>query len=305
MFQTVLRPPTNLMASARRGSGTLNRAIKVASGYLLLPQPGPLLIVLAATAGFVVIASGGNVSDRALIRILLAMLGAQLVIGTVNELADEELDRRTKSRKPIPAGLVSRRGASVVGAIGVLLMVAFSVSFGALSLLICAAGTAIGVTYSLWFKRTRFAWLPYLLALPLLPIWVWTALDHNVTRLLLLYPLGAPAIVSIYLSQSLPDIAGDREGDVRNLPVLLGERRTLLISWGAMLLTTALVRLASSSITVRSGALELTSILAIGFVAVDAVLYMYNPRYGIAACFTCMAVAGAGLGLGWVVAVAS
>jgi 4-hydroxybenzoate polyprenyltransferase len=279
--------------------------MKVASGYFLLPHPGPILIVLAATAGFGLIASDGDIGGGTLSRILLAMLGAQLAIGAVNQLVDEELDRRTKSRKPIPAGLVTRRGAAPVGLIGALLMLTFSVSFGPRSLLFCAAGTAIGVAYSLWFKRTRFAWLPYLLALPLLPIWVWTALDHNVTRLLLLYPLGAPAILSIYLSQSLPDIAGDREGDVRNLPVLLGERRTLLACWSAMLVTTALFLLASYSVAVRTGVSWIAATLAIGLVAFNAALYAYNPRYGIAACFPCMAVAGAGLGLGWVVGVTS
>ncbi len=293
------------MASARRGSGTRNRALKVASGYVLLPHPGPILIVLAATAGFALIASSGHITGGALVRILLAMLGAQLAIGAVNELVDEELDRRTKSRKPIPAGLVSRRGASLVGLLGALLMLIFSVSFGLGSLLLCAAGTAIGVAYSLWFKRTRFAWLPYLLALPLLPIWVWTTLDHDVTRLLLLYPLGAPAIVSIYLSQSLPDVAGDRTGNIRNLPVLLGERRTLLACWGAMLVTTALFLLASFGATVRTGTSWSAAILAIGLVAADAALYAYKPRYGIATCFACMAIAGAGLGFGWVVAVTS
>jgi 4-hydroxybenzoate polyprenyltransferase len=280
----------------------VSRNLKVAIGYLLLPHPGPILIVLAATAGFALIASRGEIGSGDLVRILTAMLGAQLVIGAVNELVDEELDRRTKPRKPIAAGLVTQRGARIVGAIGALLMTIFSVSFGARSLVICAAGTGIGVAYSLWFKRTRFAWLPYLLALPLLPIWIWTALGHSATHLLLLYPLGAPAIVSIYLSQSLPDIAGDREGHIRNLPVLLGERYSLVTCWAAMLITTMLVRFASIAVTRRTGTIELTSLLVIGLVAFNVALYLYNPRYGIVACFPCMALAGAGLGLSWVIA---
>jgi 4-hydroxybenzoate polyprenyltransferase len=184
-------------------------------------------------------------------------------------------------------------------------MVGLSASFGWLSLLLCTTGTTIGVAYSLWFKRTRLAWLPYLLALPLLPIWVWIAFDRNPGRMLLLYPLGIPAIFSIYLSQSLPDIAADRLGGVRNLPVLLGERRTLLICWGAMLGAAAVLALVSVRLAARPVAAWGAACLAAGLVACDVFLYTRNRRQGISACFPCMAVAGAGLGVGWVLSITS
>ena len=41
-------------------------------------------------------------------------------------------------------------------------------SFGALSFSILLIGAGTGIAYSLWFKRSPFAWLPYLIALPLL-----------------------------------------------------------------------------------------------------------------------------------------
>jgi len=40
------------------------------------------------------------------------------------------------------------------------------------------AGMACGLAYDLGLKRTRFSVVPYLIALPLLPLWVWTALGR-------------------------------------------------------------------------------------------------------------------------------
>ena len=47
--------------------------------------------------------------------------------------------------------------------------------------------------------------MPYLLALPLLPIWVFTALGQADLRLSFLYPLGALAAIGIHFAQALPD----------------------------------------------------------------------------------------------------
>ena len=130
----------------------------------------PVLVVMAATAAFALIAAGGWPGIGAMLRLLGAMLGAQLAIGAVNELADAELDAVAKPDKPIPAGLVSRRGAGIVTGCGVSMMATLSITFGIASFLLCAVGTLTGIVYSLWLKRTIWSWVPYLVALPLLPI---------------------------------------------------------------------------------------------------------------------------------------
>src|SRR5688500_16567299 len=159
-------------------------------GLALLPHPGPIAVVLAATAGFALLAPGPAPSPRDWVLLLGAMLGGQLAIGAVNELVDAPDDAVAKPWNPIPAGLVGVRAAVSLAAVGLLAMVAGSAAFGPSSLLLCAVGTGAGLAYDLWLKRSTLSWLPYLVALPLIPTWVWVALDAFDPALLALYPLG-------------------------------------------------------------------------------------------------------------------
>src|SRR5688500_6395010 len=141
------------------GSPTRRQIVR---GYLVLPHAVPVLVVMAATAIFALIAAGGWPGVGPMGRLLGAMLGAQLAIGAGNELVDVDLDRLSKPDKPVAAGLVSRRGAGMVVVAGVVLLITLSLSFGFASLLLCALGTGTGIAYSLWFKRTIWSWIPYL-----------------------------------------------------------------------------------------------------------------------------------------------
>lgn len=286
------------MTAARRPSPA-----EVVRGYLLLPHAVPVIVVLAATAAFALIAAGGWPGAGPMARLLGAMLGGQVAVGAVNELVDVELDRAGKSHKPIPAGLVSARGAKAVAVVGLIAMVALSVTFGLASLLLCALGTGCGIAYSLWFKRTIWAWVPYLIALPLLPIWVWTALDTVDPALLGVYPLGAGAVVAVQLAQSLPDVAGDRAAGVRTLAVALGEQRARLTCWGAMALVAVLAALLAPLLTSRPGVVAIASVVALALVGIDVLLWRRDPHAGTQAAFPCVAVATVVLGATWVAAI--
>jgi 4-hydroxybenzoate polyprenyltransferase len=164
-------------------------------------------------------------------------------------------------------------------------------------------GTAVGVAYSLWFKRTLLAWLPYLVALPLLPIWVFTSIAGFDARLLMLYPLGVFAVVGVHLSQSLPDVAADRAAGISNLTSVLGETRVFLLCAGSMVLS-ALLSIVASTVWADSLALVVTAAgLAIALIAANAGLYVRRPRAGVMACFPCVAAGTAILAAGWVLAV--
>jgi 4-hydroxybenzoate polyprenyltransferase len=276
---------------------------RVLRGYLLLPHAVPVIVVIAATAAFALIASGGWPGAGPMARLLGAMLGGQVAIGAINELVDVELDRAGKPHKPIAAGIVTERGARTVTVVGLGAMAALSATFGVASLLLCALGTGCGIAYSLWFKRTIWAWVPYLIALPLLPIWVWTALDSVDPALLGVYPLGAGAVIAVQLAQSLPDIAGDRAAGVRTLAVALGARRARLACWGAMALTAAGAALLALWLTDRPGIVLAASAVALALVAFDAVLWRRDPHLGVQAAFPCVASATVLLGLAWVAAI--
>jgi 4-hydroxybenzoate polyprenyltransferase len=278
---------------------------RVIHAYLVLPHAVPVLVVMAATAAFGLIAAGGWPGTGAMFRLLGAMLGAQLAIGAVNELADAELDAVAKPDKPIPAGLVSRRGAGIMAGCGASIMASLSLTFGFASFLLCALGTLIGIAYSVWFKRTIWSWVPYLVALPLLPIWVWTALDTVPRGLWAIYPIGAAAVIAVQIAQSLPDVTVDRETDVRTLAASLGPDRACLACWAALVLAATLAALLSPWLTNQPALVVVAALLAVVLVGLDAIIWTRNHQAGVMAAFPCVAVAAAILGIGWAAALIS
>lgn len=273
-------------------------------GYLVLPHAVPIIVVMTATAAFAVVAAGGWLGGWRLFWLLGAMFGAQLVIGVVNELVDADLDAVAKPNKPIPAGLVSHRGARTMAICGLILMATFSLRFGIESFALCALGTAVGVAYSLWFKRTIWSWIPYLVALPLLPIWVWTALSTVDRGLFAIYPIGAVAIVAVQIAQSLPDINADRGSNVRTLAVALGSSRARNTCWGATLLAALLAAGLASGLTDHPWRVWLAALVTGGLVGVNAFIWRRDANSGALACFPCIAVGVIALGIGWAAALA-
>ena len=260
------------------------------------------MVVLGATAAFALIAADGWPGLDAMARVLGAMLGGQLAIGAVNELVDADLDAVAKPNKPIPAGLVSRRGARVMAFGGLALMTVLGFTFGADSFLLLTLGTGSGIAYSLWFKRTIWSWVPYLVALPLLPIWVWSALREVEGGMFAIYPIGAAAVVAVQIAQSLPDVEVDRASEVHTLAVALGSRNARLACWGAMLLAAALASAFAPLLTDHPARVWLSTGVATVLVGVNIAIWLRSPRQGILACFPCIAIAAVALGIGWTAA---
>lgn len=273
-------------------------------GYVLLPHVVPIAFVLATTAALTILATDGSPSPSILVPVLLAMLGGQIAIGAINEVVDAEIDARVKPFKPIPAGLVSRRGALTMAGLGLGAMMWFGAQLGWDSLALCAIGTGVGIAYSLWFKRTVLAWLPYLIALPLLPIWVFVAIGSFEARLLMLYPLGAFAVIAVHLAQSLPDVAADRAAGIRNLTAVLGERRAFVLCWGAVVASAVVAAVAATALGDSVGIPGAAGVVVATLCLSDVVLYRFRSRTGVMACFPCVGASVAILGLGWVFAVA-
>jgi 4-hydroxybenzoate polyprenyltransferase len=271
--------------------------------YATLPHFTPLATVVAATGMLAWIVGGSSLTGSQLGRLVLAMLGGQLVVGIANELVDSETDRLTKPSKPIPAGLVSRRGAVFFGAVGLALMLSAGSSFGALSFLLLFIGTGAGVAYSLWFKRSTFAWLPYLIALPLLPIWVAISLDRFEPALLLLYPLGAFAVLGVQLAQSIPDIEADRASGIDSLTTRLGETRSLWLCWASLLGSLALAIAGMEIHEDWRSPMELAGLAVLALIGLNIALYCWNRRIGVMAAFPCAAASTALLGLAWLASI--
>ncbi len=291
----VVRPSQLLAVSGQR---SLRRLVR---GYLLLPHLAAVLVVELATAAFAVIAWGGVPPAHLLGPLLLAMLGGQLAIGATNELVDLPFDAVGKPWKPLPHGDVPIRGAQAMVVGGLIMLVAFGERFGILALALLTAGTALGIAYDLWFKRTAWSWLPYLLALPLLPIWVFASLGKSEPRLLLLFPLGALATVGVHLAQALPDVAIDRAAGLPTATTQLGQRLTFVVAWLTTLTAPVLAWLAAWWLGVEQPffAIELAAGLTILLLTGNVILVAVNRRVGIAACFPLVALATLGCGLAW------
>jgi 4-hydroxybenzoate polyprenyltransferase len=275
-------------------------------GYLLLPHLVPVIVVELATAAFAVVAWAGVPPLRLFGPLLLAMLGGQLAIGATNELVDLPRDAIAKPEKPLVSGAVSLRGARLVVVAGLAMMTEFGLLFGAVPFALLALGTGLGLAYDLWLKRTHWSWLPYLLALPLLPIWVFAALGRPEPQLLLLYPLGALATIGVHFSQALPDVAADRIAGLQTATSRLGTERVFAAAWIATLSAPLLAWIAARAtrpddgLTVVAFAAGLTVLLLL----LSLMLLRVSRRLGIAACFPLVALSTLTNALAWTITVA-
>jgi 4-hydroxybenzoate polyprenyltransferase len=284
-------------------AGSWRRKVR---GYLLLPHLAAVLVVEVATAAFAIIAWGGVPPARVLLPLLLAMVGGQFLIGATNELVDLPSDTRDKPWKPLPSGAVSVRGARAMAVAGLGLMVVFGLPLGLPAFALLALGTGFGLAYNFWLKRTRWSWLPYTLALPLLPIWVFVAVGRPEPRLLLLYPLGALATVGVHFAQALPDTAIDQKAGLRTPTSRLGTVWTFIVAWIAAFSAPLLawIALVVSSDASARGAIAIAAGVTLLFLATNLTLLARNVRIAIAACFPLVALSAVVSGLAWTVTIA-
>jgi 4-hydroxybenzoate polyprenyltransferase len=276
-----------------------------ARGYFLLPHIVPVVVVELATAAFAVIAWGGIPPARLFGLLLLGMLGGQLAIGATNELVDLPFDAVGKPTKPLPSGDVSIRGAEVMAIGGLVIMIVCGLRLGLPAFALLALGTGLGVAYNFWFKRTIWSWLPYLLALPLLPIWVFTAMGKPEPRLLFLYPLGALAAVGVHLAQALPDVAIDREAGLQTVTSRSSEMRIFVFAWLATLSAPVLGWFAAQWLGANQQLvpIAIASGLVVLLLAINVILISADRRRGAIACFPLVATATLGTGLAWTLVV--
>ncbi len=207
-------------------------------------HPFPTLLNVAATAGLAAIAAGGLPAASELARLMAAMFCVQAAIGASNDYCDRELDAQTKPYKPIVRGLVAPRTALLLSAVFILAAGALVATMGPWAVAVGALGLAAGLAYNVRLKRTVFSPLPFMIALPALPIWVWVSLDRFTDELWWLLPFAPLAALAVHLSNTAPDIEADSRAGVRGLAHVLGVRRSLFVAWGsfasALLLAAAL-----------------------------------------------------------------
>ena len=196
-------------------------------GWLAAAHPFPLTLVLALTALVGVASADGEPDAQKLALLLVAMALSQLAIGWSNDYLDRETDATHQPWKPIPSGLVDAKAMPL--AIGIVLAgsLATGVLLGPVPLLLLIAGTACGLAYNLGLKDTSLSALPFVVALGLLPAFVWASLDVYVAEFLLLYAIGVPLALAAHVANTVPDIETDMAAGRRGLATVLGRGRSL------------------------------------------------------------------------------
>lgn len=209
--------------------------MSLALDLVRLTRPFNVVLFLAATAlGGVLAAGGAAFEGEALGRLLLAMLSATLVGAgsmVVNDLYDVEIDRINRPDRPLASGRVSRRtawgfygGLSLAGAalgawvsplhgliatVSVGFLWAYSVGLKGTVLL---GNVAVGATIALGVLFGGLAAGP-----ANGPLWAGVF-------------LGGVIVFVREIAKDVEDLAGDRAGGARTLPVVWGERRTLALA---------------------------------------------------------------------------
>ena len=214
---------------------TLQRA--VLGLRVIHPLPSALNTALVIALAIV---AGASLLEAGLLG--LAMLGFQASIGALNDVVDADRDRLAKLTKPIPAGVIDRRGATIVSMAGAAVGLVISAGFGLPVLILGAAGYGCGLAYDLVMRRRGQGWICFAGAFPLLLAWTWMAAAGSLPPgWPLLLPLAALAGPTIHLANSLVDMGADEQAGVTSLATSLGEDRAPLV---LTILTTVIYALA-------------------------------------------------------------
>ncbi len=291
-------------AVAAPRTASLFRGAPATLRVLRIVHPFPTLLNVAATAALACVAVRGVPDAGTLAAMLLVMLCAQSAIGVTNDLFDRELDARTKPWKPIAAGLVSPAAALVIAGGLVVVASALAWTLGRGSFGLALLGTASGLAYDARLKRTVFSAVPYIVAIPVLPLWVWMTLGAWHAALLWLLPLGAFIGLALHLANTLPDLDADAEAGVSGLAHRLGARRSMFAAWtsfgAALALSAAIAPLVAYDLLVYGATTSFAALCLGGSVG----LYMWRPdRSALQFGFGALGVGAAVAAAGWLAAV--
>ena len=200
------------------------------SGVVRLVHPFPSALNSALVFAVALVA-GAEASRASLLA--LGMLGLQFCIGAVNDLFDEALDAQSKPFKPIPAGHVSRRMATLVAVAtggGGFILAQLATGVDLLVAAMYALMLGAGLVYDAWLKPTRFAWVCFSVAFPILPVYAWYGATGALPpRWEVLLPVAALCGPALQIANGLIDLESDAAAGLKTLPVSLGRRRSIVV----------------------------------------------------------------------------
>ncbi|MEA2633160.1 MAG: hypothetical protein QOE66_3379 [Chloroflexota bacterium] len=196
-------------------------------GIARLIHPFPSILAALVTVA-IAVAAGGEPS--VVIRLGLAMLAIQFAIGAINDAADAGTDGDAGRSKPIPAGVLSKGGATRVGAGCLVAGLGLAETVGPGVLGLAAVGAGVGIVYDLWLKGTPVSWLGFTLGIPVLPLFAWLGASGTIPgAILVAAAVALPAGAALALANELPDMELDATAGLSSASRSLGRRR----AWAA------------------------------------------------------------------------
>jgi 4-hydroxybenzoate polyprenyltransferase len=204
------------------------------------------------------------------------MVALQASIGALNDLRDAPLDAGRKPGKPIPIGRATTGDARIVIAAGLLGGLALSAPSGAETVAVAVAGVACGYVYDLGLSRTATSWLPFAIAVPLVPVYAWLgATGALVPSLIVLVPIGFLAGAGLAIANGLADLERDEAAGAASTARRLGRDRAWIAHAGllatAVVLAVLLFPLSDGGAAVQQGpvlgGVSLGAFIRIGFAA--------------------------------------
>ena len=267
-------------------------------------HPFPTLLNVAATAGLAFVAVRGVPDASIMVRMLGVMLCAQCAIGVANDYFDRDLDAVTKPWKPVAAGLVSP-GWAMLLTLGLGVTAAgVAATLGPGSFALAMLGMASGLAYDARLKRSLLSAVPYMVAIPTLPFWVWLTLGAWTPVLWWLLPLGSLIGLALHLANTLPDLEGDAANGVTGLAHRLGARTSMLLAYASF--AAALALSAVLATVVDYDARYYLPALVVGIAALagsGAAFAVRRNESTLQLGFGALSLASAALAVGWLAAV--
>ena len=186
-------------------------------------HPFPSTVVAGVTVALALLADR-HAEAGPYVVIGAAMLLVQFSVGITNDVVDTATDTSNKPWKAIPSGACPRVVAIVLavglGCTGLVL----AATLRPASIPFFVLGFACGLAYDVRLKRTAWSWAPMAVALPLIPTWVYAALDEWSPWLLWAFPLGALLGLALHLANQSADVESD-DVSVQGFAHALGEEQ--------------------------------------------------------------------------------
>lgn len=280
-----------------------------AYGVLRVTHPVPSLAYVVAVGLFAVLAALAahrNLDLGNLVRVLLAMGGAQAAIGATNDLFDLPLDRHSRPEKPLVRGLITPDDALVVAALGSAALLLLVTPLGLTALVLALLVEGLGLAYDFGLKQTPWSGLLFAVYFPLIPLLAWAVFGRWQPFLPWLLPVGAALGVAMNVANSLPDLEADLAQNLRGLPHVLGLRRGLLVTWLTPPAVMALLWLLdlTRAVPARPVGVGIASALVVGTTATAWLLYRASPTsQTLRTTFHIQAIGVVGMAVAWLAAV--